>query len=343
MAIDMSEVSRMLGERKSTGSSQNSNQMAFYNLPSGTKPVTLRILPPLPHEKMIGRKVGKHFNIPQSTPEDDSWMYCFRATYNLECPMCDMVKEYADLMDVEEYVCDQYNNTHFYLNALVLADEDYEIKNKDRPLIKNEVRVVRLSPTVFYWILGCIQSPDIGDITDPENGCSMTLEREKINGKFKYSYARKSTPIAPDKESIDKILNSMYDLHKVWKLPDDTYVKLAREYTNKSRDMLENKLVSLKQVPTPTASTSYKSQEAVPVTSRQTSSVPQSAPAPQATTSAPPVSSKPAPAGSPSCFADVSVFVEDDKRKDSEQGKKCYTCIHDYQCGVEIAKKNKGA
>lgn len=306
-------------EQKANPRSGGSNYL-WYSPPGDTTEVKIRILPP-PVEGLPGRTIRTHYNIPNTNPgEKPVYTQCLK-TWDMDCPICDVVAEYATKT---EKAVDTYGAAaKTYFNVLVLSDPSYSKRQDGKALDTKAVHLMGTTETMLYWLAEQFLSPEAGEIVlDPIKGHNLLLQREKDGGKFKRNFALRPTPIADTDAEIQNILDKRIDPDKIWKSPDDVYLNKTRECASMVRDALENLILLGGSV-----ATKAPAEAPIPKTaSNTTANTSVEAPKSEASTSAQAVS-KPAankPANSPDCYG-----VKDEY---NESSSKCQVCVFEIQC-----------
>jgi hypothetical protein len=309
MGMNNDEIRKMLNQRdqnKKPGS--GGGDIFWYQLPSNTDKVLLRFAPPLPHENYPGRLINSHYGI----PGDHKYIYCFK-TYDMDCPMCDMLREYDGKLNLDDFV----SKAKTQLNVFVLSDPTYEGRY-GRKLDPNAPHILGANGDfTLYWLLENTINPVVGDITDPVNGSPVEFQREKNEGKFKRVVGRVASPIAKTPEEREVMLAKLHDFKKIWKNPDDVYLQRMKDCVLKVRDVLENKLITMKTENVPLPPNQDHTMNMASAMS-QTQSAPSTS---QSTTTAIGVKR---PTGAPSCFGD--------KVTHNPAKKKCLMCPMEFGC-----------
>jgi hypothetical protein len=196
----------------------------------------LRCLPPAVGEPVPGIVIYKHYNLGEHTGlKGGGNITCFK-TWKQYCPICAVLDEYKDRVKLEDFF-----GSSSYFNVLILGNSKYD------PTLPY---ILQASAYNYEWVLQQLVNIEVGDITDAGAGANVTFIRKVQKGTFKGSFdrtiSRKSSPIADDPDKIDEILDNMYDLKKIWREPDDSYLAIAEELAERLRGIIEKRLVDLK-------------------------------------------------------------------------------------------------
>jgi len=329
MALDLDAIRKELEKRKEDkkdfgkGDSDRPD-ILFYSLPSGTEKVLLRFAPPLAHERIPGRVVYTHWGV----GPDNAKINCYR-TYGLDCPYCEMLREYESQVDVKEFA----PSGKAYFNVWILSDPTYE-NRYGRKLDPKQVHVLGAGEYNYEWLLDNLLNPEVGDITDPLKGANVTFERERKDGKFKRTVSRGSTPISSNTEEVTQMLEKLHDLGKVWRSPDDTYHAKMKDAVAYTRDILENKILTLStNREEPPKSGNNTPPKSSPPPASTPSSAPSAPPAAQAN-AASSLNTKAAankPVGAPDCFGVKEMLKNEEHYKN-----KCQICPFEYNCASQV-------
>lgn len=154
----------------------------------------IRILPPWSEDQTKPfREFGVHWNIgPNEQP-----VVCLRKEKGVPCFLCEQVEALLESEDPkdQEIGAELRAGNRAYLNILDMNDLD------------SGVQVMSCGIKMLSEILAYFADPDWGDLTDPEEGYNVTIEREGT-GKNKTRYTvrakKKSSPI-PDEGYLDQL------------------------------------------------------------------------------------------------------------------------------------------
>lgn len=154
----------------------------------------IRLLPPKGVEDSFFLESYYHYNI-----EENTALACPKKIENKSCPICEAVDQLfrTKRSEDKELAFKWRAKQRFFYNILDLSDP----VNKDKPQ-------VYVSGTMVYeQILAYFADPDWGDLSDPETGHDIVIERigEKI--ETKYMVKVKPKPRAIDKSILDRMTN----------------------------------------------------------------------------------------------------------------------------------------
>jgi len=161
----------------------------------------IRILPEVGEMDYFFQEVGRHY-----LPDKKS-VYCpdFVSGGDLDCPVCDLVKELYDAGDsASREVAGRIRVRKMYwMNVMVLDDD-----------IPSGPFIYTPGITVFSSIASLINDPDYGDITDLYEGTNITVERSGTGLSTEYQVVpkRKVTPVLEDESKIDDLMGKVKDL-----------------------------------------------------------------------------------------------------------------------------------
>lgn len=213
MAIDIEAARAMLASRPKSASNNNSSQsLRFVKVPPLGE-LKIRFLPPMEGQKLPGRRIWKHYNMP-----DVKAVTCLQ-TFGKTCPICKVVEDMRHKMDASIEDFESKGSTYFNVLILDGVDSDGKQCNPKIPYLLN------CGEYNYWWLLDQISNVDVGDITDPMTGASVIFRRKKKNGPLDRIIARTSSPIASTEEGVQEILSQMFDMNKIWKEPDDEYLQ----------------------------------------------------------------------------------------------------------------------
>jgi len=223
MAIDLKEARDLLNNRPSS-SKGDGGGYRWFNLPDegSTK---FRVAPPWEGSKVPGKIVSKHWGIPEIGS-----IYCFN-TWGIECNFCKLLNMFSNKLDISPWA-PSHNS---YLNV-VPRDGDYD---KTLPYI------MRSSDYTLYWLLEKVLDPEVGDITDPQNGHDITYKRKSKNGPFDRTITLAPSPIHSDPDIAKSILESIYDLDKIFHKPDDNLIKQMQETVQVMEQVINDRILEL--------------------------------------------------------------------------------------------------
>ena len=284
----------------------------------------VRILP-LSKDK-IGEPPGKILYYHTNLPEEDKRL-CME-THQRECPHCKVLNDFEARMDVSLW--SPVAKSAMQVLVLYEFDKDgNERKPKDRDgniINPTDPHILMGGDYNLLWVIDQMLNKEIGDITHPYEGTTMIFKRTIDGGKFERSIGRGSSPISDTKEKTEELLENMFNLDKIWRDPDDEFVKHSRANAKLLRETFENRLLTLENESTRSDNTSKESskEEKEPEKSEE-----------KKEQAAPPTEEKKEvskPNGAPDCFA--KSFTEEE----NEQGEKCAVCPHELDCKKAMSK-----
>lgn len=322
MAIDLEYAKAVLEGRPASSGSGGGGDILWYQLPKEGS-VKVRLLPPVGDEKLPGKLVYTHWNIPGINR-----IVCFK-TFGKPCPCCDMLAQFSNRLSTEDW--DPLAKAYF--NALIQDDSTVDPK------------VPRILGTNgdynLYWVIEQLLDKDIGDISDPRTGRGIKFHRKQKGGSFDRILLNNS-PIADTNDEIEFILSKSYNFNTIWKLPTEDEYKEIMSAIGNLKKMIEDKLLVLQSTnsaPTsqepwtppnqppapsiPTAPTPPVAQPQVPQTPVANDPPPFVPDPPAAQTGAPN-----RPPNSPECY---SISWKDGETK-------CLICPHELMCKTAMAK-----
>jgi hypothetical protein len=229
---------QQMGKGYSSGDGEN--KYRWFNFPSGVEKVTLRALPLFQNNAYM--VIFRHHNLPG---ENKNYL-CLR-THGMNCPICEVVSKYSGRMEMKDWAAVQ----KVFLNALFIRATDDKgnlitiTDGNKQPYQLGVPYIVSFSGALFRWLIESLADPERGDVTHPTTGRNLTLQRERHNGPFKKEFSFQPNAIASTPEDIAKIMEQTYDLSKVWRLPDDEFMKKGRETAQLLDSTLTQKLNEL--------------------------------------------------------------------------------------------------
>lgn len=180
-----------------------SGSKGYMSLKEGSS--VIRILPPVGGMEYFYQEVGKH------TLSDDKWAYCpeVLSEGEQECPICDLQKQLYAHGD-KELAKKIRVARKYWMNVIDRGNEDAG------PLI------LTAGITILQQIAGYVNDPDYGDITDPDEGWDITIDRKGKGMDTRYDVRVKprSSPLSADEDVASKWLEEARDLTPVG-LSDD--------------------------------------------------------------------------------------------------------------------------
>lgn len=165
----------------------------------------IRILPPVKTMEYFFQEVGRH----NLSPDGKKKVYCpsFTSGGELECPVCEIVKELRDAGDKgSDDMAKQLSIRKMYWMNIINRDDQ-----NAGPLIYTP------GVTVFGDIVSLVQDPDYGDIYDVDEGIDIIIERKGSGMQTEYSVKprREATVLCEDSDLCEKWLEAASDLSYV--------------------------------------------------------------------------------------------------------------------------------
>jgi hypothetical protein len=212
----------------------------FWSPPVGKS--IIRILPEVGDMEFFFQEVGKH-NFP---PDGKRSVYCpeFTSSGELECPVCDLVKDLRAATDTasKKLASELNRRRSYWMNVVVRGQED------------RGPQIYTPGVQVFTSIAMIIEDPDYGMVTDVHEGFDITIIRTGtgLDTEYQVNPRRNPTPLSEDEDEIASWLDKARDLsyvevsddpeedkdliagHAVYVLP---YERIGREF---NLDSLEN-------------------------------------------------------------------------------------------------------
>jgi hypothetical protein len=214
------------------------NKMAFFKLAPGQAKV--RILPgidPSTADKDFFCKAGTHYWANASNPKLP--VPCSRTKNpKATCVICDKVAQLkastskADNLEAEKL----RPRTRYYVGLLPREGEG-----------AGKVHVYPAPKAIYTKILSYMEDPQYGDITDPMDGCDLTLIRSGSGMETKYDAiaARISTPISDKAEETKEVLAAQPEL---WRFREAPVQEEVEKFMNGSLDRFTTGGFAVKQV-----------------------------------------------------------------------------------------------
>lgn len=311
------------GQKKLPGQEERNDSKYnwFGKWPQGLEKTILKIFPPLKGKPFPGKLVYKHYQIPGKMTSAT----CL-ATHDIECPICQLLAEYEGRLDLKDWA----GASRAWVVCRVVRVTDEHGNDMKHDYKTDEPTIVPFSEFNHDWMLNQFINPEVGDITDPKAGHSITKYRATPGGKFEKTISLKPTPLGDTDEMTTKLLSEQYDLDEIWKSPDDNYLKKLKGCAAAIKDVIENRLMTLASDATDTAKSATD-------TGTKTAEKLNPNDSAKAAEGAIDTTSKPAdgrPPNSPDCFGDKEVWYHNDTAH--ANAAKCGLCAFDHMCGQKI-------
>jgi len=303
MSIDLEAAKAMLENRIKPSNTEDIRWASFPNEGS----FKFRILPPIKSESVPGKVIYSHWGLSDDEGNLNRRVTCLK-TYKMDCPICEMLEKYQERLDISDWSA----SGRSYFNALIYNEKDYD---------SSLPYVLGSSDYTFYWLLEKIIDPEIGDITDPANGHNITFKRKVFKGAFERTISLKPTPIADSEDEIKEILDKCYDLSKIWKNPDDEFIKFVTDTANKTETAIKDRILVLgNKSDSPPNDNSEKTEEKEKQTESNSTSE---------SSNIKNTKVENAPKGAPECFG---IDWDSDLQK-------CQVCPHEFLCQTTKEEK----
>lgn len=296
-------LERVKQQRKRIQEEAAKRKTKFFQFKDGRNKV--RILPPLHKGGDFFRNMGQHWGL---GPDGKSVVYCPQVCHGQPCPICEWLKsQYAALDNIADEVekaerkkvLDRISATPRYYVSLV------DLKDPDKG-----VQVANLPRTVMEEIFNIMVDDEvgIGDVTDPDKGFDILVDRSGTGLGTEYSVRAVNTPTPlPDKS----VLANIVDLEAL--VASLTYQELQLVMNGADPK-------TLRALPAPPTASAYDNGQVIDV------------PAPPPTPQKPATPVAPAPSGMPACFGS---FNEADAR--------CQDCVEQDDCEAKMLQTKAAA
>jgi len=214
-------------KEKARKEGKGNSDSAFVNtLPVGT--IELRLLPPWSPAGDLAKEIYTHFKLPPGT----TTVVDVEKTYpklRLPNPINEVLEEFKDHLDVTRLWSKPTPKINVYFPD---SEINEECEKLDKSLI-GKVKILSPSVGAYNQIVKIISNPRIGDITDPHNGYSITIEKTVgatwQETRYDVQYIPPQGPLVEDEEELNEILEKTWDLDKMFPAPDDA--KIAEIHT----------------------------------------------------------------------------------------------------------------
>jgi hypothetical protein len=191
----------------------------------------IRILPNADAEKHFFLKSGFHKIMGE-------YYNCPKEYKNAKCPICEYVSKLYKSQNIEdlELAKELKKTKRFYYNVIVRGTED------------KGVRVLTSGIKLFEKIIGACANPEIGDITDLNEGFDFKVNKRMKDGYWNYDLSeasRRASPISTDPIKAKEWMSNLFDLDKEVTLL--SYPEL-KEILNSALEQLTGEPVSQPQI-----------------------------------------------------------------------------------------------
>lgn len=136
----------------------------------------------------------------------------------VECPLCEVNRLLWRAGEQDEAKKWRAGKS-FLMNVIVRGEE------KDGP------QIYAAPKTVLDALYALIMDPEIGDVSDPEEGYDIKIERtgKDITTKYSVREAKNPSPLSADADDIEKWLNDAEDLEAYRKARIPNYAETAKK------------------------------------------------------------------------------------------------------------------
>jgi hypothetical protein len=208
--LDVNKIAErlaQLNEKKGTGSS-----MDFLEIKDGRNVV--RVLPASNDDDMFYEEAWVHYGVGATEENKKGTMLVCPTTAgdHMKCPVCETVKELRALSRKKEDKYDKQarglnRKKRVYYNSMDRGDDLTQYKKDEEGKWtdsegedKSPVKVMGTGVGIFKDILGLICDPEYGDITDPEEGLDLIINKtgQGMNTEYKTTTVRKESAIGFD-------------------------------------------------------------------------------------------------------------------------------------------------
>jgi hypothetical protein len=229
-------------ERKKRQAEFDNNSAFLSKIPVGH--LEIRILPPWSSDGLLSKELYTHFKLPpgDTTVPDvaKSW-----PKLGLDNPVTEVIEEFKDVLDVGRY----WSKLTPKLNVFI-PDSDI---NRDNEHLDEahlgQVRIITPSSGTYNKIIGIIDNPRIGDITDPWDGVPLTIEKTTgakwQDTRYTVNPLPERGPILEDEDEVEEILKKVFDLDKMFPAPDDAKIADVHAAAEALRKYLERQARSM--------------------------------------------------------------------------------------------------
>jgi len=181
---------------------------------------------------------------------------CPKEVLNIKCPICEFVSRLYKSNTIEDLALarELKKVKRFYYNVIVRSAED------------KGVRILTSGIKLFEKIIGACANPEIGDISDVNEGYDFIIRKRMKDNYLNYDLSeasRKQSPLSTDSVKATTWMNNLFDLEK--EITILSYQEL--------KTMLDNHLNSDSGTVTPTPQAQAQTQPA-----KQEAPIPVSAP-----------------------------------------------------------------
>ena len=154
---------------------KKSDDSAFVNkIPVGT--IEIRLLPPWSSEGDLAKEIYTHFNLPPGNTTVVNLEKTF-PRLGLDNPIDEVLEDFKDDLDVSRLWSKATPKINVFFPDSDINQDNDELSDN----LLGKVKILSLSPGTYNQVVKKISNPRIGDITDPDDGYNLTIE--KTTGK----------------------------------------------------------------------------------------------------------------------------------------------------------------
>ena len=180
MGLDINALRKKLAEtKKRTEGGNNNNEQKetlWFRMQSGRNIV--RILPPLEDGGDFYTEVHVHYNLGLDGKRQ---VVCPKHTEGKPCPVCELIDELKNGTEEEQQLAKDYKaKLKYYYNVM-----DTTLTERDERCGK--VQVMSSGVQIFEQILSIICDPIFGDITDPDKGRDILINKDAKGRQTSYT------------------------------------------------------------------------------------------------------------------------------------------------------------
>jgi len=195
---------------------------AFLNkIPTGV--IEVRLLPPWSDAGELAKEISTHFKLPPG----NSTVVDLAATHprlGLDNPIGEVLEDFKDDVDVSRLWSKATPKINVYIPDSDINQDNEELSQE----ALGKVKILSPSTGVYNQIVSMISSPRIGDITDPDEGFNLTIEKTTgaswQDTRYKVQLCPRPCAIHEDPDEQERILEKTWDLDKMFPAPDDAKI-----------------------------------------------------------------------------------------------------------------------
>ncbi len=237
------EIKQREKERKA----KQSEDSDFINkIPVGV--IEVRLLPPWSEAGELAKEIYTHFKLPPG----NTTIIDIEKTFpdlGLVNPINEVLEEFKGDLEVSRLWSKPTPKVNVYVPESEINEDCEEFR-----ALQGKVKILSPSGGTYNQIVKKISSPRIGDITDPDNGYPITIEKTVgaswKDTEYTVELAPPCGPIHEDPEEQERILEKCYDLDKFFPAPDDTKIAEAETTAKALRKHLEKLVRAAGGIPT---------------------------------------------------------------------------------------------